>query len=469
MATIRVQQNLFEYLKLKLSHKRTKKAFIGSLSIVVSKFLALAIGLVTTAVFVRYVSPEQFGLYGSLTFLIGMIPVLDLGLGLSLRNKLAVFYSEYEGHANECRRYFFSAHYAYLLLSCFLIVLLCLCYRIVPWAQLFNTNDSQIIREGSLSYVISLIILVVGLPFSISIQGFFSFQQTQWNSFFELSKSILVLLFMVILILAKADFVLIVCSFALGMTLPVLISFFVFLKKRQWRPEPIDIRDIVVNVRELLPQGIQFGILQFCSTLVFSSQALMVGKLTGLKDAGEYALVQKLFLILTIIHFAVLTPLWSAYTDAVASNDIRWVRKTLTYSGWFSVILFSIGSVFFYFFGKTAIFIWTGKVILNHWLYICMGIWIFLSGIVNCFSVYLNGIGKLRMQTVLFVVAALVYMPLSLFLGNRFGAVGVCMGGVIAILPLAVANPLKSIMSFKEFDGKTANESLNNMLQSNNT
>ncbi|MFA5284777.1 MAG: oligosaccharide flippase family protein [Smithellaceae bacterium] len=463
------QQSLLDYLKLKLSHKRTKEAFIGSVSIVLSKFLALTLGLITTAILVRHVSAEEFGLWGSLTFLIGMIPVLDLGLGLSLRNKLAIFYSEYESHANECRRYFFSAYYAYLLLAGFIVILLCLCYRIVPWAQLFNTNDTQIIREGSLSYVISLIILVIGLPCSISIQGFFSFQQTQWNSFFELLKSILVLLFMVTLILAKVGFVLIMCSFALGMTLPVFISFFVFLKKRQWRPGPINIRDIAVNVGELLPQGIQFGILQFCSTLVFSSQALIVGKLIGLKDAGEYALVQKLFLILTIIHFAVLTPLWSAYTDAVASNDIRWARKTLTYSGWFSVILFSLGSAFFYFFGRTAIFIWTGKTIVNHWLYIWMGIWIFLSGIVNCFSVYLNGIGRLRMQTVLFILAALTYVPLALFLGNRFGTVGVCMGGAIAILPLAVANPLQAIMSFKEFNGRTATESLNSMLQANNT
>jgi O-antigen/teichoic acid export membrane protein len=445
-------QNLFDYLKLKLSHSRTRKVFIGSVSIVLSKFLALVLGLITTAVFVRHVSAEEFGLWGSLTFLIGMIPVLDFGLALALRNKLSMLYSKSETHANDSRRYFFSAFSAYVYLAGFLIILLCLCYRIVPWAQLFNTGDAGIVSEGSLTYTVSLIIIVISMPFAISTQGFFSFQQTHWNSLFELSKSVLALFFIGFLIIAKAGFVLIACSFAAAMALPVIVSFFAFLNKRGWRFELAKAKNIVHTIKELLPQSTQFGIMQFCATFIFSSQAIMVGKLISLKEAGEYVLVQKLFLILTIIHFAVLTPLWSAYTDAVASNDVRWVRKTLIYSAWFSVILFTCGAAFFYLFGKTIILIWTGKSIYNNLLYVCMGIWVFLTGWVSCFSVYLNGIGRLRLQTTWLVFSAASYIPFTLYFGERYGAVGVCLAGIIVLLPLVISNPIEAVLSLKHLE-----------------
>ncbi|MFA5105101.1 MAG: oligosaccharide flippase family protein [Candidatus Margulisiibacteriota bacterium] len=446
------RQSLLDHLKLKLSHKRTKKAFIGSVSIVLSKFLALTLGLITTAILVRYVSAEEFGLWGSLTFLIGMIPVLDFGLALALRNKLSMLYSKSETHANNSRRYFFSAFSAYMYLAGLLIILLCLCYKLVPWAKLFNTYDAGIIHDGSLTYTVSLVIIVISMPFAVSTQGFFSFQQTHWNSFFELCKSIFILLFFGFLVMAKAGFVLIACSFAVAMMSPVIVSFFVFLKERRWRFEWAKAESIIQTLKELLPQSIQFGIMQFCATFIFSSQAIMVGKLISLKEAGEYVLVQKLFLILTVVHFAVLTPLWSAYTDAVASNDIRWVKKTLAYSAWFSVILFAFGAAFLYLFGKPIIHIWTGKSIQNNLLYLCMGIWVFLTGWVSCFSVYLNGIGKLRLQTAWLVFSAASYIPFTLHFGERFGAVGVCLAGIIVLLPLVISNPIEAVLSLKHLE-----------------
>jgi O-antigen/teichoic acid export membrane protein len=205
----------------------------------------------------------------------------------------------------------------------------------------------------------------------------------------------------------------------------------------------------MLKTKELIPESVQFGLMQLSATLMFSTQALIVGKVAGLKDAGEYALIQKLFLLLNILHFAVLTPLWSAYTEATASKDMTWVKKMLGRSVVFTVLLFTVGSTALYLLGKPIIFLWTGKTLTNAPLFALMGLWVFATGWVNCFSVYLNGIGKLGMQTALIVPAVIVYIPLSLYLGNRFGLIGICLAQIVLLLPVAISNTVQTVLHIK--------------------
>ena len=429
---------------------RTNKAAVGSVSILVGRFFSLLIGLVLTGVIARYFSAEEFGLWGILTFLIGLIPVLDGGIGLALRNKLSVLYSyNKDVNCKESETYFYSAFYVYIYLTIILVIFLYIVGYIIPWGTLFNTNDIQIIENGSFSFILSLIILLISLPFAVSTAGFYSYQETHWNSFFDLTKSILAILLVSFLIIYHAGFVVIVSFFSIAMLVPVIIAFFVFIKKRDWKFRFVNVKITLIKIKELMPKSIQFGLMQLSSALMFSVQVLIVGKVVGLKEAGEYALVQKLFLILNVVHFAVLTPLWSAYTESIASKDIIWVKKALTYSIVFTVLLFSVGSTCLYFFAKPIIFMWTGKIITNTLLYVVMGIWVFTTGWVSCYSVFLNGIEQLKMQTILIVPSAILYIPLANFLGVKFGVFGVCLAGTIVLIPLAISNPIQSIINVK--------------------
>ncbi len=444
----------FDYFKGKLAHTRTKYAFIGMVSIVLSRCASLVFGFITTAIVVRYFTTEQFGLWAILTFLIGLVPVLDIGLGLALRNKLAVFYVRDRTGGQRAAAYFSSTFIAYLALAVLLSLLLGMGRVVIPWTSLFNSRDAGLVQEGAMVYVVSFVILILAMPFTIGTVGFFSFQQTHWNSFFDWLKSALVLMFVAILVWFRAGFVLIAISFSVAMALPLILSFFVFLKQRRWRIHVEKIKTILSIVRELFNKSIQFGVMQICAAVLTSTQALIVARVAGLRDAGEYALVQKLYLVINILHFAVLTPLWSAYTEAVASQDIRWVRKTLKAVVLFSVFLFTVGSSAFYVFGKTLIYFWTGRTVHNDMLYLAMGVWVFVSGIANCFSVYLNGIGKLKLQTLWLVVAACAYVPVTLWYGHQFGAVGVCLGGALVILPLAISNPIQAVFTLRRWAAK---------------
>lgn len=70
--------------------------------------------------------------------------------------------------------------------------------------------------------------------------------------------------------------------------------------------------------------------------------------------------------------------------------------------------------------------------------------------VINCYSVLLNGLGRLRRQTALAGSAAVLHWPVSLWLGSTMGAAGITLGTVAVILPLGVSNILEVRSVFKE-------------------
>jgi O-antigen/teichoic acid export membrane protein len=428
--------------------RRTWLVLVGSASTVLSRFSSLILGLLLTGIVARYLSPELFGLWAILTFMVAVVPVLDIGIALALRNRLARDFAD-PARDEEGRICFFSVFYTYIGLALLLAAVLWILKGVIPWAALFSTCDPEIIRVGSLGITAALAVLVASLPFSVATAGFFSYQQTHWNCLFEFLRSLAVTCSVALLVFFRARFLALVLAFSAAILLASAGSFLLFLKKRRWKPAAVGLRSVKDNVAGLVRKGAQFGLMQLSATVIFSAQALVVANVAGLKDAGEYALVQKMFLVLNTLHFAVLAPLWSAYTESVASKDLAWVKKALALSVAYTVVLYTAGTVGLYAFGRPLILLWAGKTVENTLLYALMGLWVFVNGWVNCFSVYLNGIGRLRIQTALLVPAALAYVPLAHYCGTRFGLPGICLASIIVFVPLAISNPAQSMMSLR--------------------
>lgn len=76
--------------------------------------------------------------------------------------------------------------------------------------------------------------------------------------------------------------------------------------------------------------------------------------------------------------------------------------------------------------------------------------WTAVYAVTNCYSVLLNGLGRLRRQTALAGSAAVLHWPLSLWLGSTMGAAGIILGTVAVILPLGVSNILEVRSVLKE-------------------
>jgi O-antigen/teichoic acid export membrane protein len=121
----------------------------------------------------------------------------------------------------------------------------------------------------------------------------------------------------------------------------------------------------------------------------------------------------------------IVTPLWSAFTDAYAKNDIDWIKTTISTMKkiWLGLSCITIVLLMF----SPMIFkLWLGtKVQVPFALSVAMSSYIIVY-IWQTFHVFfLNGIGKVKLQLYLVVFSSLINIPIAIFLGKKFGLVGI--------------------------------------------
>ena len=94
---------------------------------------------------------------------------------------------------------------------------------------------------------------------------------------------------------------------------------------------------------------------------------------------------------------------------------------------------------------------WVGnRVKVPMSLSVCMAIYTFELIFSQIYSYFLNGIGALKIQLWFTILAAILVVPLSIFLGRELGLEGICIALITVNLPGAIANKYKFDKVFKK-------------------
>ena len=417
---------------------------IGSSSLVASTGLTLVVGLSLAGMLARYFSPEEFGMWSILISLNGiLLSGFDFGFGNALRNKMAQLFAGH--HDEESRAYFFSIFYGFIFSASILGLIFYSARPFIPWSILFSSTNPLLLETGASLMTIGASILAFNIAFNLYTAGFFSYQESHWNALLNGISKLLLLLFTIFLVLLQQTFFFINLLTFLITLISSMAAFMVFLGIRKWNFSMIPFRAILSRVKELWLKSAQFAFLQIFSTFLLMADLFVVSRISGLEIVGEYFLVKRLYLVLASFHFAVLLPVWSAYTESIESREVRWAEIALRKAVLYTVFIFALGITTISLGGNYLIHLWTGKEITNRSLFLWLGLWGFIYGWSNCFSVFLNSTGHLKYQVILGGFAAITFIPLSLFWGNPYGIIGVCMALIAVSLPFAVFAPLESM------------------------
>lgn len=189
------------------------------------------------------------------------------------------------------------------------------------------------------------------------------------------------------------------------------------------------------SAKKLLNLGLLFFVLQCSFTLAYTSDNIVIAQILGAAAVAAYAVPQKLFSSVTAIVTMALGPLWPAYGEAIARDDVRWVRRVFMGSLWF-VLAFSIL--------LCALLGVAGPWILNvavgrslHApiaLIAALAIWGVVNSISVVVSVLLNGASILGQQTWLAVIVGVSNLAIFIFLTRHFRVIGVCLGSILTQL-----------------------------------
>jgi O-antigen/teichoic acid export membrane protein len=196
-------------------------------------------------------------------------------------------------------------------------------------------------------------------------------------------------------------------------------------------------------IPELVGLGIKFFVLQLSGLILFTTSNLLISNLFGPNEVTPYQIVYKYFSFILMLVSIVITPIWSATTDAYVRGDYSWI-KSLTKRMLKVLCLFTLLVILLGVISPWVYPYWTlGKVDIPIPMTILMGIYI----IVVIFSLYfaniLYGTGKIFVQMIVTLSEAIMFIPLAIYCGKIMGINGIIIALILSNIPCAITNTIQ--------------------------
>jgi len=405
----------------------------------------MALSLLTVPLTLNYLGSERYGMWLTISSMIALLSVTDLGVGNGLLN--VVTHTIARGELKETRRQISSALVLLTLLAVVLAALFAFCYPIIPWAHVLAVSSPQAVSEAGPAVAAWLACFLIGLPVSVAAQVRIGRQEGYVAQIAAIAGNVASVCALLVAILTRQG----LPSLVIAMAGPPLVAAAVngLVLFRRDAPElcpSLALADIRTGLG-LLRTGFLFFVLQVAIAVAFTSDTLVVAQLVGPKGVAEYGVAFKLFMIPSSIVAITFSPLWPAYGDAIARGDVPWARSTLARSVK-AGLLFSVPIAFMLVaFGQSIIALWVGSSVKSSFLLLLgLGIWVVMSSVGNSVAMLLNGAQEIRMQAAAAAVMAPLNLGLSIWLTSRIGVPGVVWGttityGLFVLVPMAIYVP----------------------------
>ena len=422
-------------------HHRSVKAKKNILASFLIKGCNIAISLILVPLTIHYVNPTQYGIWLTLSSIIGWFAFFDIGFGNGLRNKFAEAIAKDD---HQLARIYLSTTYAILsiIIVCLLVLFLCI-NPFLNWPKILNTPAGM---AAELSLLALLVFVFFCLQFVLQLITTIitANQQPAKASFFNFLGSLFSLT--VIFILTKTTSgSLIYLALSLGFT-PVLVltaSSLWFYTHGYKRYAPAARFVKFSYARSLMSLGLKFFIIQIATVVLYETSNLIIAQLFGPVQVTPYNVAYKYFGIIPMVMGIIMTPFWSAITEAWVKKDIAWIRNTMKRLqllwGVLSIItlLMLVVSNFVYRF-------WVGKdILISISISAAMASYVIINAWNGIYSQFLNGVGKVKLQLYIALAGTLINIPLAIFLGKHIGIYGVVLSTTIISIMSAVVSPVQ--------------------------
>jgi O-antigen/teichoic acid export membrane protein len=425
---------------------RTKKNIV---LMAILKGISIASGFLLVPLTLNYLNATNYGIWLTLSSIIGWFSFFDIGLGNGLRNKFAEAMAHHDIHL--AKIYVSTTYFFLSIIIGAIFVLFIPLTALLDWTRILNAHNSS---SENLSLVVFITFSFFCLRFVLGLIGtiLIADQKPALNSLLDVSGNLLSLIIIFILVKYTAGS-LAYLSIALGMstTLVLLVSSIWFFSGSYKNIRPSWSHFKSAYAKELMTLGIRFLILQLGAVIVFSTSNILITQLFTPADVVPYNIAFKYYNLISMLFAIILSPFWSAYTEAYAKGDIRWVQNTITIlkKAWMiaaiSVLIMSFCADLFYHF-------WIGNsVTIPLDISISMGIYVLLSAWCNIFVNFINGTGKISLQVFAGITISILNIPLAILFVRSFnwGIPGIILAPCVCLVPLCFLWPLqvKKILS----------------------
>lgn len=440
-------------LFFKKGNERSLKAKKNILYMLFIKGGNILIGLLLIPMTLGYVDSETYGLWIALSSMIAWISFFDIGINNGLKNNLAQALADKDYIRAKT---YVSTTYAILTFIFIPLMLLLLCIApLIDWCTLLNLNTSQL--DGLLTSV-CIIITYFCINFILNTINvvLLADQRPADASFRTFIQQLVSLIIIFILIKTTQGSLIKLCLALCASPLIVVTLFNITLfrgRYKQIRPnfQSVDFRQVPI----LMKLGIQFFIIQIAGIIQYQMVNFLILRYFGANEVTAYNISHKYFSILTMIWGILTTPLWVAFTDAIAKHDIQWIKNTLN----------KYLKVFIGFTGIGIVMLLLSDIVYQLWIgdsiHISfeVSLWILIYTIVTMFSgiyvSFINGSGQLKVQTIACIISPIVFLIVCFGLMHiGLGITSILIASVVCNFNGIILAPIQTFYLIKRYDKK---------------
>lgn len=413
---------------------------------------AVVASFLTLPYTIKFLGPESFGVWATMLTLISWVMLFDVGIGNSLKNKLAE--SLAQDDTVSASSFISTAYVVIGVVAIGLFVAFFFLSFYIPWHKVFNTSA---IESGQLHLSVVLLILFICINFWLSLitQICHGLQKSAMTVLAQLVSNMLALLFVFVLYhFFESDLVLMVVCYGIALlSANIMLSYWMFREYNSLIPRlRLFSKD---NVTGLINLGMRFFVIQIAVLAIFMTDKILITQLLGPAAVMPYEVLFKLFSVFTILHSLILVPLWPSYTDAYSRKDFAWIKAQIKRQLQIASALF-IGAVIMIFAGPYITAVWIDDQFqVSFTTYLMFAVFIIITVWNNVFAYYVNAINKTDVQLVTALIGAILNVPLSIFL-VRYADLG--LDGIIlsTVLCLSIYSFIGPYEVYKTLNSRVA-------------
>ena len=377
---------------------------------------SILIGLLFVPLLLHYLDAERYGIWLTLTSIVGWFTFFDAGLGNGLRNRLTEALAIGD---HQLAREYVSTTYA--IISGIFIGVLILFYCVNPllhWSAILNTTR---VPEHELSLLALFVFTFFLLRFIFNLIGIILMADQKPalnNAFNPISSIISISIIYILSLTTKGALVTMGLVLSIVPVIVLSVATLILFRTRYKFLRP-GIKFIKwQHAHSLLGLGVKFFMIQVASIILFTTSNIIITQVLGADQVAIYNIAFKYFQVPVMLYAIIMTPIWSAVTDAYTRKDYKWLKNTLSKLNKFSVLVF-VGIILMLLLSPYVYKYWLGKnIAIPFVVSATMALYAIINVFLSPYSQFINGMGKLFLSSRLVIFIFIFYIPLAILLAK---------------------------------------------------